>query len=70
MLFNLKTEIARAKTSQAKIARAIGIRTETISDKILEKSDFTRSEMYAIHDRFFPNVDFRYLFTSDKEKRE
>lgn len=66
MLLNLKTEIARARTSQAKIARTVGIRPETMSDKVLEKTEFTRSEMYAIS-AIFPEVDMKYLFESNKK---
>lgn len=65
MLLNLKTEIARKKLSQAKVARGIGIRQESMSDKILEKTKMSRDEMYAIHERFFPDTDFKYLFMSD-----
>ncbi len=66
MLLNLKTEIARAKTSQRKIAKFLGIDTKTMSKKINEKTDFTRTEMYKIQSTFFPNVDLKYLFESEK----
>lgn len=69
MLLNLKTEIARAKTSQAIIAKFLGITPKTLSLKINEKSELTRTEMYAIHAQFFPETDMKYLFESDKEKR-
>lgn len=69
MLLNLKTEIARKKLSQAKIAREIGINTKTMSQKVTEKTELTRSEMYRIHKRFFPDVDFRYLFDSAEDGR-
>ncbi len=68
MLLNLKTEIARRKLSQAKIARAIGISDRAMSQKVTERTEFTRSEMYAIHKIFFSDVNFRYLFASDGEK--
>ncbi len=68
MLLNLKTEIARVKTSQRKIAEFLGIDTKTISSKILEKTDFTRTEMYKIQSAFFPNVDLKYLFESEQEE--
>ena len=67
MLLNLKTEIARRKLSQAKIARTIGIGEKTMSNKVTEKNEFSRKEMYLIHDLFFPDTDMRYLFDSDKE---
>lgn len=70
MLLNLKTEMARAKISSNKIAKAIGISKEAMSHKVTEKTQFTRDEMYAIHDKFFPDTDMKYLFASDKEVRE
>lgn len=65
MLLNLKTEIARRKLSQAKIARTIGIDEKTMSNKVTEKNEFLRKEMYRIHDFFFSDMDMRYLFASD-----
>ena len=52
MLLNLKTEIARKRLSAAKIAEYIGITPKTMSCKVNEKTEFTRSEMFAIHSRF------------------
>ena len=54
MLLNLKTEIARKRLSATKIAEYIGITPKTMSCKVNEKTEFTRSEMFAIHSRFFP----------------
>ena len=68
MLLNLKVEICKRQLSAAKISRYLGIDTKTMSLKVNEKSDFTRKEMYAIHDKFFPDVDFYYLFISDKRR--
>lgn len=67
MLLNLKTEIVRKRLSAARIASSIGISERSMSCKIHEKVDFTRSEMYAIHGKFFPETDMRYLFESADE---
>ncbi len=67
MLLNLKVELCKKGISAAKIARFLGIRRETMSKKVIEKSQFTRDEMYRIHDNFFPETDLYYLFRSDKE---
>lgn len=67
MLLNLKVEICKKGTSSAKIAKYLGIDTKTMSQKVTEKSQFTRVEMYKIHKEFFSDVDFHYLFQSDKE---
>lgn len=69
MLLNLKTEIARRKLSGRKIAKDIGISKEAMTHKVTERSQFTRSEMYAIHGRFFPDTDMKYLFASTEERK-
>lgn len=69
MLLNLKTEISRARLSCSKIAKSIGISKEAMSHKITEKTQFTRGEMYVIHDTFFPDTDMKYLFASEKKSR-
>lgn len=68
MLINLKLEILKKGLSSARISQHIGINQKTMSMKIHEKTDFTRSEMYKIHNEFFPDVDFFYLFLSDEKR--
>ena len=67
MLLNLKFAIFKYKLSASKISKAIGIDNKTMSNKVNEKSQFTRSEMYRIHDEFFKDEDFYELFKSDKQ---
>lgn len=67
MLLNLKLEICKKGISSAKIARYLNIDIKTMSNKIVEKSQFSRTEMYKIHKEFFSDTDFHYLFRSDKE---
>ncbi len=67
MLINLKLEICKKKISAAKIARFLNISVYAMSNKVTEKSQFTRTEMYKIHEKFFPDTDFHFLFRSDKE---
>ncbi len=67
MLTNLKVEICKKGISAAQISRSLGINIKTMSQKVTEKSQFTRTEMYKIHKEFFPDVDFHYLFASEKE---
>ena len=70
MLLNLKTEMNRKRLSSNGIAKGIGISKEAMSHKVTERTQFTRDEMYAIHDGYFPETDMKYLFASDKETRE
>ena len=55
------------RVSAATICRTIGITPKTMSCKVNEKSQFTRTEMYRIHDYFFKDEDFYELFKSDKQ---
>ena len=68
MLLNLKTEMLRRKVTSRAIAKDIGISERAMSHKVTERTQFTRDEMYAIHDGYFPETDMKYLFASDKEK--
>ncbi len=65
MLWNLKIEILRHKTSQRKIAAFLGIDASQFCRKVNEKANFTRDEMYKIHDEFFREADMYQLFKSD-----
>lgn len=62
MLTNLKSAMWERHISGRKIADLLKIRPETVSDKILGKTDFTRAEMFLIHDTFFKDIDMAYLF--------
>ena len=70
MLLNLKTEVLRKKLSFRKISEGIGISKEAMSHKVTEKTQLTRDEMYAIHDKFFSETNMKYLFASDKEEQK
>lgn len=58
MLQNLKIEILKKNISSAKISRFLRIDARTMSQKVTEKSQFTRSEMYKIHGEFFSRCGF------------
>ncbi len=65
MLLNLKKEIQKSETTQERIAKDLGITEGQFSKKVNGKYEFTRVEMYKIHDKFFPDTDMYYLFNSD-----
>ena len=48
--------------SNRDIARAIGKDERSISNKLSGRTDFTRIEMFAIRDTFFPEMTLEYLF--------
>ncbi len=66
MLLNLKMEILKRGISQRKIARFMNMDIGQFNRKVNERNtDFTRREMYKIHDEFFSDTDMYYLFKSD-----
>lgn len=65
MLMNLKVEMCRKKISAAQISRHLRIDVKTMSKKVNEKTQFTRTEMYKIYEDFFPDTDFYDLFRSE-----
>lgn len=58
----------RKRIKQRELASLLRLSEEQISRKINERQnqEFTRSEMYHIHEKFFPDTDMKYLFVSDK----
>lgn len=67
MLANLRAEMQKKQITQREIANFLNLDEKTISKKMNEKNDFTRSEMYAIRDKFFATEDMACLFASDRD---
>lgn len=68
MLSNLRAEMARKRITGIEIGKCIGRSEKSVSNKINERSEFTRREMFLIKSNFFPDIsDMRYLFESDSE---
>lgn len=66
MLINLKLEMWKRNITGKKLAAHVGMRPETFSDKIHGRSDFTRTEMFAIWNAFFSDLDMAFLFEDEK----
>ena len=49
------------------IGKAANLSMKTIGNKIRGIGEFTFEEACAIHDRLFPNLDLRWLFTKSQE---
>ncbi len=64
LLLNLKTEMLRNRLTAREIAKKIGMNESGLSERISEKKDFKRGEMYAIAS-LFPGVSMEYLFKTD-----
>lgn len=67
MLANLKAEMARKNITNTMIANVLSTTNQTIINKLNEVSQFDRKEMFLIYNSFFSDIDFIYLFISDKE---
>lgn len=61
-LTNLLTELTRVGLTQKELAQKIGMRPETLSKKILLKSDFTYPEILKIRNVINKDLKIEYLF--------
>ncbi|QKQ06035.1 helix-turn-helix transcriptional regulator [Staphylococcus saprophyticus] len=68
MLNNLETVRKRNKISLVDIADLLGVRYQTVSDKINGISDFKFGEALLIKNTFFPEYEIEFLFSNEQEK--
>lgn len=72
MLKNLDDVRKNKKVSLVDMADLLGVRYQTISEKIDGKSDFKFREALAIQEKFFPEYEIKFLFsnknTTEKSK--
>ena len=61
MYGNLRAAIKRKKLTQAAIAKELGLTLRGFNLKLLYRS-FKSEEMLTIHDKFFPETDWKDLF--------
>lgn len=59
---NLLAEMARGGINQRQLAERISMRPETLSKKIVGKSEFTLGECKKIRDILNPDLKLEYLF--------
>lgn len=62
---NLRAEMSRLGIKQIDIAKLLGVREATISEKMNGKSTFDIDEAFLIKKTFFPNLTIDYLFSND-----
>lgn len=65
MLNNLDKARRKNKITLTDIGDLLGMRYQTVSDKITGISGFKYSEAVLVHKKFFPEYDFEWLFWSD-----
>lgn len=70
MLKNFEEVRKQKKISLVDIADLLGIRYQTVSDKINGISDFKFGEAMLIKEKLFPEYELEYLFSSNNEKEK
>lgn len=65
---NLLVEMTRLELTQRKLAEKLGIRPETLSKKILGKTEFTFGEIKKIRDFLNPELKLEYLFAIEEKE--
>lgn len=69
MLNNLESVRKDKGVSLVDMADVLGVRYQTVSDKIQGKYDFKFSEAVVIKKKFFPEYEIEFLFQEEKEKQ-
>ena len=64
MYSNLRSEMARGNISNREMAKVLKLHENTVSNKLLGKSEsgFSIEEAFLIKSAFFPDLDLSYLF--------
>jgi len=62
MLGNLYIAMKKKKVRQVDIARLLKISKMSVSNKLKGKRELTRTEMFAIKNKYFPDADIEILF--------
>ncbi|MGF6356132.1 plasmid maintenance system antidote protein VapI [Paenibacillus sp. 4624] len=63
MFPNLQAEIIRNGLVKKKMAERIGVSERSLNNKLKGRTEFTRSEMIAIREEYFPDSSANYLFS-------
>jgi lambda repressor-like predicted transcriptional regulator len=67
MFENLKAEMARKGITIMDISRDLDFVYETLRNKFNGKTDWLRSEMIMIRDKYFPDKTLEYLFQKNEK---
>lgn len=67
-LNNLRGEMVKEGIKQYEVADFLGMTASNFNRKLAESVPFTRDEMFAIRDKYFPGVTVDHLFQSDGDK--
>jgi len=64
----LRGELKSIGVKQVEVADLLGMTNSNFNRKLAESVPFTRDEMFAIRDKYFPGVTVDHLFQSDGDK--
>ncbi|WP_428993679.1 XRE family transcriptional regulator [Brevibacillus choshinensis] len=67
---NLRAEMARQTITVGELAKLLGVRYATVSDKLNGRSRFFYDEASHIRRKFFPKCSLEYLFEQTDEQAE
>lgn len=65
---NLKAEMGRKNITIEEIAKEIGVHRNSASNKINGSSSFSIEEAMKIKGKFFPDLEYKYLFQTESEE--
>lgn len=63
---NLKAEMGRKNVTIEAVAKILEIHRNSVANKLNGTSSFTIEEAMKIKNTFFPNLEYRYLFATEK----
>lgn len=68
MFENLRVEMARIKITLMDISRDLGYVYETLRNKMNGNTEWSRSEMFAIKNKYFTDKSIEYLFKQSTDE--
>lgn len=69
-MINLNKVRKEKNVTLVEMADLLGVRYQTISEKIDGKSDFKFGEALKIQEEFFPEYEIKFLFKNRTEEKE
>lgn len=64
---NLKVEMGRCDVTIEAISKVLGIHRNSVANKLNGTSSFSIEEAMEIHNVFFPNLGYKYLFATEED---
>lgn len=65
---NLKAEMGRKNITIEAIAKEIGVHRNSVSNKVNGSSSFSIEEAMKIRNKFFPDLEYKYLFQTEEQE--